>query len=395
MRIAMIGPFGLSPNKTMQSRALSLARELVQKGHQVKLFMPPWQTPSEANRSWQVDGVEMRYVPLHGGILGITRQLYKEVAVWQPDVVHCFKPKAYSGLVAWWLWYFQRPFPLIVDTDDWEGWGGWNDKAPYTTLQKYFFAWQERWGMQHCDALTVASKTLQSLAWGQGVLPENVFYLPNGSGLEGIPYNKPQTQTDRPILLLYSRLFEFDVTRLVNVLAGVKTAVTQQNHPTPRIHIIGAGLYESDTHQLQAQLAKHNLLEDVQDFGWMPLDELPTLLAQADIGLYFMDDTLLNRTKCPVKLADMAYVGLPVVGEAVGQVSEYIQHGQTGFLHPTNSVNNLITDIVRLLTDPLLRRTFGQKAQTQFQAHFRWSVLANSLITIYEQAIKKKQEPKR
>jgi hypothetical protein len=49
MRIAMIGPFGFHPNKTMHSRALGLARPLVERGHQVAIFMPPWQTPAEAN----------------------------------------------------------------------------------------------------------------------------------------------------------------------------------------------------------------------------------------------------------------------------------------------------------------------------------------------------------
>ncbi len=107
MRIAMIGPFGLHPNKTMDSRALGLARALVPRGHAVQIFMPPWQTPAEADRRWLVDGVELRYVPLRGGVPGITARLLREVLAWQPDVVHSFKPKAYSGLVAWWLWQFR------------------------------------------------------------------------------------------------------------------------------------------------------------------------------------------------------------------------------------------------------------------------------------------------
>ena len=145
MRIAMVGPFGLHPNKTMASRALGLARPLTQQGHTVTIFMPPWQTPDEADKQWQVDGVGIRYVPLRGGVLGTTRRLIQEVLAWQPDVVHCFKPKAYSGLVAWWLWQFHRSrLRLVVDSDDWEGWGGWNELAPYTPLQKWFFAWQEQ-----------------------------------------------------------------------------------------------------------------------------------------------------------------------------------------------------------------------------------------------------------
>ena len=114
--------------------------------------MPPWQTPEEADKSWKVDGVALRYIPLGRGTLGTARRLIREVLAWQPNVVHCFKPKAYSGLVAWWLWHFQRKrLRLVVDTDDWEGWGGWNELAPYTPLQKQFLPGKSSGG---CDTAT-------------------------------------------------------------------------------------------------------------------------------------------------------------------------------------------------------------------------------------------------
>ena len=45
------------------------------------------------------------------------------------------------------------------------------------------------------------------------------------------------------------------------------------------------------------------------DLGWVELEQLPLLLSSVDVGIYLMDDTLLNRTKCPVKLADMIAYG--------------------------------------------------------------------------------------
>ncbi|MBP6470916.1 MAG: glycosyltransferase, partial [Chloroflexi bacterium] len=236
MRIAMVGPFGFHPNKTMRSRALGLARPLAARGHQVQIVMPPWQTPAEADKCWQEDGVLVRNVSLAGGLPGITRRLLREVLDWQPDVVHCFKPKAYSGLAAWWLWQFhRRDVRLVVDSDDWEGWGGWNDLAPYSAAQKHFFAWQERWGMTHCHALTVASRALQTLAWGHGVPPDRVAYVPNGTGIRTQLADTHERGSGSdgeaaPTVLLYSRLFEFETGRLVTALRGVKTAV-----PTLRI----------------------------------------------------------------------------------------------------------------------------------------------------------------
>ena len=169
MRIAMVGPFGFHPNKTMRSRALPLAKAL-SSDHQVKIFMPPWHSPEEEDRTWMEEEVEIRNVVLGGGAPLITLRLVREVLSWKPDVVHAFKPKAYSGLVSWCLWqFYRRRIRLVVDSDDWEGSGGWNDQAPYTSFQKQLFAWQEDWGLTHNHAVTVASRTLQSLVWAKGV----------------------------------------------------------------------------------------------------------------------------------------------------------------------------------------------------------------------------------
>lgn len=399
MRIGMVGPFGLHPKQTMRSRALQLAKPLVQRGHDVCLFMPAWHTPAEANKTWLEDGVTLRNVPLKGGTLGITRQLIKEVFAWQPDVVHGFKPKAYSGLVMWWLWQFQRKrLHLVLDTDDWEGWGGWNEREGYTAVQKHFFAWQEKWGLSHCHNLTVASRALETIALSQGIPQAQVLYLPNGPGISvqysvsGDQYSvtgEPHLSTSapqhpitsaphHPTILVYSRLFEFDVRRLVEILRGVKTAVSDLH-----ILFVGAGLFAADAAQLRQQLQEADLLACSTDAGWVEPEKLPQVLTQADVGIYLMEDTLLNRTKCPVKLADMQALGIPVVAEAVGQVSEYVVHGRTGLLRPTADHDGLTQDLIFLLQNADTRQTMGQAALHHIAAHFSWQTLAAQLEAAY------------
>jgi len=315
---------------------------------------------------------------------GTTIRLIRETLAWRPQVVHTFKPKAYSGLVAWWLWTFRRRgLRLITDSDDWEGWGGWNDRAPYNWWQKRYFAWQERWGLAHCHALTVASRTLQSLAWASGVDPERVHYLPNGPGVPSGSELAPAKRAElglagRPVLLLYSRLFEFDTGRLVTVLQRVKAAV-----PELAVLAIGLSLYESDAAAFQQQLAGAGLQDVMVDLGWVGESELPSLLAAADVGLYLMDDDLLNRTKCPVKLADMLSVGLPVVAEAVGQVPEYVLQEKTGLLRPSGDVEGLASDVVSVLQEGTLRRRLSAGAQDHIATCFAWPRLAEAAERAY------------
>lgn len=391
MRIAMVGSFGLHPNKTMSSRAFGFARPLVKAGHEVCLFMPPWQTPEEGDRRWQQDGVEFRYIPVTGGMIGIAWRLLQETLAWQPDIVHCFKPKAYSGLVAWWLWQFQRKqLRLVVDSDDWEGWGGWNNRAAYTLSQKRFFSWQERWGMSHCHCLTVASKTLQSIAWSHGIKEETVVYLPNGTGLSAnikptgddiTAQRRSLGIEDRPVLLLYSRLFEFETARLAEILAGVKATI-----PDLAILSIGTSLFAEDAVKLQDELAETDVLPAVIDLGWTDLEDLPLLLSSADAAIYLMDDTLLNRTKCPVKLADLIAAGVPVVAESVGQVPEYVVSGYNGRLCLPGDTLGLTQNMISLLQNKSERTRMAEDARVHYRTNFSWDFLAEHLLQAYERA---------
>lgn len=378
----MVGPFGLHPKQTMRSRALQLAKPLVRNNHEVCLFMPPWHTPQEADKTWTEEGVKLRYIPLGGGTVRITLRLIKEILAWQPDIVHGFKPKAYSGLVMWYLWHFQwRRIRLVMDTDDWEGWGGWNERETYTAVQKKFFAWQEQWGMRHCHTLTVASRALQTIAWSLGLPPNQVLYLPNGPG---IPLNAELHPTASsphpPTILIYSRLFEFEVGRLVAILQGVKTAV-----PDLRLLFVGAGLFAADAAQLRQQLEAANLLACATDAGWVSPEKLPEVLSQADVGLYLMEDSLLNRTKCPVKLADMLALGIPVVAEAVGQVNDYVIQGRSGLLRPSGDHEGLTQDLIFLLQNPPERRKMSEAAMAHIAAHFSWPRLASRLEKVFSE----------
>ena len=134
-------------------------------------------------------GVEIENIELPAPTPGlfhikVTRSLVKRALDFKPDVIHCFKPKAYAGLSAWTLWQMKRlgrvKARLIVDTDDWEGAGGWNDLNAYSWAQKKLFAWQERWGLTHNDGVTVASRALESIVWTLGVKGDRVAYVPNG-----------------------------------------------------------------------------------------------------------------------------------------------------------------------------------------------------------------------
>ncbi len=393
MHIVMIGPFGLRPRSTMRVRALPLACALAARGHRLTLLLPPWQNPEDAGRTWTEEGVRVENVPLPSGPPGwfhlqLTAVLVRRAQAHRPDIIHLFKPKAYAGLAHLGLrrWAKRHHIPLIVDSDDWEGPGGWNTLAPYPAPLRTFFTWQERWGLRHADALTLASRALQTLTWAMGIPPHRTFYLPNGF----IPFPMPpKPPASRPTLLLYTRFFEFSLTRLWHILRAVRERVAV------RTLVVGRGFFGEERRLLTlarqagwrtitrpAPLAEGDLVYA----GYIEREDLPAYLAAADVALYPFEDTLINRTKCPVKLLELLAAGIPVVGEAVGEVRETIRHGETGLLIPPADDAAMVEALVALLRDPAYRHTLGQQAAADMRERRSWEILAPKAEAAYRHA---------
>ena len=383
MQVVMVGPFGLRPRGTMVVRALPMARSLARRGHRVVLLLPPWQNPEDAGRRWEEDGVVVENIPLPSlpaPLFHLTTafRLARRALALRPDVVHLFKPKAYSGLVHWLLshWPLSRRPRLVVDTDDWEGPGGWNDLAPYTPAQRLFFAHQERWGLTHADGVTVASRTLESLVWAMGVPPARVFYVPNGvpdPDLRAMP-------SSEPVLLLYTRFFEFPVGRVIDLVRRVRERV-----PTVRLLVVGKGLFGEEDDLLR-ESRRVGLGDAVEYVGWVEPQRLGAVFSRAALAVYPFDDTLVNRAKCPVKLLDLLAAGMPVVAEAVGEIREVIRHGETGWLVEPGDTEGFAQAVVRLLEGPALRRRIGEAAAQDVRRRRSWDHLVERVEQAYRVA---------
>jgi glycosyltransferase involved in cell wall biosynthesis len=393
----------------MRERALPMAQALVARGHEVTLLVPPWRNQEDSGRCWESNGVRVENARLPRNVPGLFQavtalRLYRRVRGLRPDVVHLFKPKAYSGLTHWLLGQTRlRDGPrLVVDADDWEGPGGWNELGGYTAAQRWFFAWQERWGLTHADAVTVASRTLESLVWAMGVPPRKVFYVPNGVG-EPTGRDAVLANGLRPCILLYTRFIEFPISRVVEVYCRVRELI-----PDAQLLVVGEGLFGEEEQlfrladnegltvdRLPSPAAGTGPVEpgrsavssqDIIYAGWVPSGSLPFYFGRADVAIYPFDDTLINRAKCAAKLRDLLAAGVPVVAEGVGQNREYICHGKTGLLVTPGDVASFVDAVVRLLCDRDYRKCLGEAAARDLRERFAWDQLIDRVESAYQPA---------
>jgi glycosyltransferase involved in cell wall biosynthesis len=298
-------------------------------------------------------------------------------------VLHFFKPKGYAGLAAFLTWYLTKlrlaNARIVLDSDDWEGRGGWNEIGDYSWLERRVFAWQERWGMKHCHALTVASKTLEDLALEIGVDEDRVYYLPNGVAFsEEVPDQEAGTRVraewglgDDPVVLLYTRFFEFNHASAIGAFDRVVTEM-----PSTRLLVVGRGLLGGEEKRFLALAQEAGLASRVACAGWRERSELAGYFASSDLAILPLEDTLLNRARCPAKLVDLMAAELPVVADDVGQVREYIEHMSSGYLVPPGDMDAFAAGVLRLLSDRQLRSRLGKQARRRVMEEFGWHKMA-------------------
>jgi glycosyltransferase involved in cell wall biosynthesis len=387
MRIVMVAPFATRPKMTVTARMLPMARALVKRGHQVTVVIPPWDYKENSGKKEKGDGVDIINIqlPRRYPLLGF---MYHLIIIWRllshaiasrPEAIYTFKPIGYSGFVAIAIWMAKKlrllKVRLVVDTDDWEGPGGWNERLKRSRWGKYVLEYQEKWCLRHCDALTVVSKTLQLLAWAHGVPDVKVHYVPNGvpDYLRAWPGQGAVGLSDNPMILVYTRFTECDVDRIVDIAKRISSTIQEAE-----FIIVGDG-FDREVTKLKRTARQADIDDKIITTGWVPLEMLPKHFAIADIAIYPCDDVLINRAKCSIKILELMAAGKAIVADRVGQISEYIESQVSGILVSPEDPTALADEAIRLLVDPDLKRRLGEAARTRAFNEFNWAKLVEKV----------------
>ena len=310
----MSGSFGVWTRGTLQSRALPLARSLRRQfGLRSAIVTTPWDAPDQAGRHDSIDGVEIvNTSAVHPfDSLRAAVQQARFVRDRRAKIHHVFKPKGQAGLAAQMLRATGTSAKTVVDVDDWEGDGGWNDTAGYNVAARRLFAFQERHLISQADAISAASTLLMGRV--RALNPSGrVLFLPNGleSGwIEQLARSQRSTRPeDSPQLLLYSRFAEFSLDWMIAAL-GI---LDKRLRAPVRLNIVGDGsgkIVQTPFDRIQ-----------VVDHGYVDRGRLPDLLGGCKIALYPYADSLVSRSKQSAKLLELMAAGCAIVASDVGDI---------------------------------------------------------------------------
>jgi glycosyltransferase involved in cell wall biosynthesis len=352
--------------------------------------MPPYDHPEDSRWRWEQYGVRLENLPVRRNDLWhqltVPLRLAHRAVRLKPGVVHVFKPVGYGGLAGQILRSFSR-LPLVLDTDDWEGRGGWADVNPYPAAWKRVFDWQERSSLRHAAAITVASRTLQTQAWGLGVDPARVVYLPNGPdpSLRDQPdFSDAQRSElrarlgvgDAPFALYLGNIpHGSDLDLAIDALIPLAGQL-----PQARLVIAGSG---DGLPELQRRAQAAGMSGRVVFPGRIPHDQAPLYIAAADAVVNPYRDTLINRAKCSIKVVEAMALGKAVITSRVGESLQYIEDGRSGLLTEPGDVRDLARGLMHVLSDRKWAADLGRNARMRIWQRYDWDIQATEVERAY------------
>jgi len=170
------------------------------------------------------------------------------------------------------------------------------------------------------------------------------------------------------------------MARIVEKRQDVKLVFPGSRHPykerVPDMKIRQQAL------QLSQELG---LAEKYVFFGdWVPYEEWPNYLLEADIGVSLHLDTLETRFAFRTRILDYIWAGLPIIATRGDAMAEIIESYGLGLVVPPQDVDQLTRLLLDLLEEPDLRGTY-QSGFVEAAKQLTWDHVAEPLIRFCRQ----------
>jgi glycosyltransferase involved in cell wall biosynthesis len=155
-------------------------------------------------------------------------------------------------------------------------------------------------------------------------------------------------------------------------------AALEKSIPNIRLDIYGKG---SEIHSLRSLSRRLGIERSVIFHDTVPLDEIPILMANADIGIALLSgDNAYARQALNVKLFEFLAMGLPAIATKVESIEKYLGDKVVMLSKP-----NDVEDVARCIKE--LYRNFDKRIELReaglaFTIKYNWQTQANIYLNI-------------
>jgi len=169
----------------------------------------------------------------------------------------------------------------------------------------------------------------------------------------------------------------------------VEAAAALADTPEIRLVMIGDGSKRAWMEQQAQQRGLTNLVFP----GSFPLEQVPGLLAHADVLLATLNKQPIFALTIPSKIQSYMAMARPVVVSIDGEGARIVEEADCGLAVPAGDGAALAQAIRRLhATDAGQRRQLGQNGRQYYETHFGREHLMQELVTLCQQAMNRDRE---
>jgi glycosyltransferase involved in cell wall biosynthesis len=234
------------------------------------------------------------------------------------------------------------------------------------------------------DRIITVHEPLRELAIRRGVPADKIAVVMNGADERVFDPNRHPRRpfmADGQLRLIHhsalQRIYGLEIAvRAVAELAAERSA------PTVRLDVYGEG---PDRHRIETAIAARGVADRVTLHGRVPLDDLPALLADADVGLVPSLPEPYMHYSLSTKLLEYAAMGVPIIASDLRTFRAHLNDAAVCYV-PGGDPAALAAAIAETARDPGVARARADEARRQ-AAPYAWSVQARRYLDIVGQLV--------
>lgn len=230
----------------------------------------------------------------------------------------------------------------------------------------------ERWIFPQLTSVYTVNQTLASIYTSLYSVPVQV--------VRNVPFRREVARqlANYPILIYQGAL---------NVGRGIELMIQAMRHlPGYKLWIIGRGDIES---QLRSQAQDLGLEDQVIFRGFVPLEQLATLTAQARLGFSLEEDLGANyRYSSPNKIYDYIQAGVPILVSDLPEMRNIVDTYQVGqcLSNDQRQAELLAAQVHRMLSDQAQYEGYVAKCSLAAQ-ELNWEQEQETVLNIYQKVL--------
>ena len=389
---------------SQRSRSMIAAQS--RNGMEPRILTGPLHQADDPNESEiSLDGIRYSRTPVSHGVLGraihgrwpvlrewavvrLLRRRIERLLVDEPfDIIHAHSP-ALCNLAAL-QGVRRRGLPFVYEIRSfWEDSDLDQNKSAAKLLRYRLGKDLETYVVRRADAVvSIAQRILQDLET-RGILPAKLFHVPNGVDSTRFTFLPRDSTLDAelgiggiPTLGFLGTLFPWEgIAWLVRAAAELHRRGSRF-----KLLIVGDG---AEASEVKRAIRECSAEPYVSYLGRVAHDQVERYYSVMDVLVYPRRSVRIAEFVTPLKPLEAMAQGKAVLGSGVGGLRELIEPEVTGNLFEPGSIDDFCRQASRLLEQPDLRRTLGERARQRITADRDWAVLARRYENVYEAAIR-------